>query len=199
MPEKVNLKEMTEQATLSAGRSLSKFTGEKVGIEFSETQIGKLKRILRDVEPESRVAGIYLPITGEIMGATLLILPEEIAYILSDVLAGREVGMTHHLTELDKSALKELGNIICGSFFTVFSNTLKIKIIENIPQFGFDMFGAILDQIIAKFALKPEEALVIEITFIFKKMLLKSYIVILFDLAEIKAMIDAMGGVAINE
>jgi chemotaxis protein CheY-P-specific phosphatase CheC len=36
-------------------------------------------------------------------------------------------GTTKELTELDKSALLELGNIICGSYFTTLSNYTGIK------------------------------------------------------------------------
>lgn len=194
MPEKVDLKVMTDAAAKRASQSLSKLTGEQVNVDVSKAEITKVTRIFPGIEPESRVVGIYMPVTGEIKGASLLIFPEEIAYTLCDVLVRREVGTTHQFNELDKSALKEVGNIICGSFLTVFSNTLKIKIVEHIPQFSFDMFGAVVDQIIAEFALKADEALVIEITFVFEKMPLKGYVVLLFGLEEMRAITDVLGG-----
>jgi len=143
---------------------------------------------------ETRVAGIYLPITGEVTGASLLIFPEPIAYTLSDLLVRRKKGTTHQLTELDKSALKEVGNIICGSFLTVFSNTLKIKIVEHVPEFSFDMFGAVVDQIIAEFAKKADEAMVIEVKFNFEHANIKGYVVLIFGIDQMKTILDALGG-----
>ncbi|MFH1287712.1 MAG: chemotaxis protein CheC [bacterium] len=192
MPNKVKLKEMTDAAALSAGRALSKFTGEQVNVRASKARVTKVTRIFSGIEPESLVAGIYLPVTGEIKGASLLILPEKTAYALSDALVKRGTGAVHQFTELEKSALKEVGNIVCGSFLTVFSNTLKIKIIEHIPQFSFDMFRAVVDQIIAEFASRAEEALVIEIALVFEKTSLKGYVALLFGLEEMKAITDVL-------
>ncbi|MFH1768768.1 MAG: chemotaxis protein CheC, partial [Candidatus Omnitrophota bacterium] len=105
----------------------------------------------------------------------------------------RKPGTTRKLNELDKSALKEVGNIICGSFLTVFSNTLKIKIVENVPSLSFDMFGAVVDVIIAEFAQKAEDALVIEVKFVFEHANIKGYVVLIFGLEEMKAIMKALG------
>lgn len=187
------LTKMTDEAAKFASKALSKLSGEKVTVEVSKVEITKIQRKFPDIEPETIVAGIYLPITGEVKGASLLIFPEKIAYTLCDVLVKRKPGTTRKLTELDKSALKEVGNIICGSFLTVFSNTLKIKIVENVPSLSFDMFGAVVDVIIAEFAQKAQESLVIEVKFVFEHANIKGYVVLIFGLEEMKAIMKALG------
>ena len=161
-------------------------------MEVSKAVIARIQRKFPDIESETIVAGIYLPVTGDVKGAALLIFPEKIAYALCDVLVKREPGTTHKLTELDISALKEVGNIICGSFLTVFSNTLNVKIVENVPQFSFDMFGAVADIIIAEFAQKAEDALVIEVKFVFEHTNIKGYLALIFGLHEMQAIIKAL-------
>jgi len=196
MPEikgKAKLSKMTDEAAKFASRALTKLSGENVVVEVSKLEITKIQRKFPDIGPESIVAGIYLPITGDVKGASLLIFPEKIAYALADLLVKRVPGTTHKLTELDKSALKEVGNIICGSFLTVFSNTLKIKIVENVPSFSFDMFGAVVDVIIAGFAKKAEEALVIEVKFVFEHAKIKGYVVLIFGIEEMQAIMKALG------
>ena len=187
------LTKMTDEAADFASKALSKLSDEKVTVEVSKAEITKIQRKFPDIEPETIVAGIYLPITGEVKGASLLIFPEKIAYTLCDLLVKRKPGTTRKLTELDKSALKEVGNIICGSFLTVFSNTLKIKIVENVPSLSFDMFGAVVDVIIAEFAQKAEDALVIEVKFVFEHANIKGYVVLIFGLEEMKAIMKALG------
>ena len=140
------------------------------------------------------VAGIYLPVTGDIHGAALLIFPKEAAFILSDLLVKRPPGTTRKLTPIDESALKEVGNIISGKYLTVLSNTLQIKIVEHIPNFSLDMFGAIIDQIITEFARKTENALVIEIEFTFKPETFKGYFLLLFEIEQFKAMLGSIVG-----
>lgn len=185
---------MTEQASQFAFQALSKLSDEKVTVEVSKTEVVKVHRKFLDIEPEDIVAGIYLPVTGDVKGAALLVFPEKIAYALCDVLVKRNAGTTCKLTELDKSALKEVGNIICGSFLTVFSNTLKVKIVENVPQFSFDMFGAVVDVIIAEFAQKAEDSLVIDVKFVFEHTNIKGYVVLVFGLQEMHAIMEALRG-----
>ncbi len=190
------LQEVNEQATVNASEALSKLIDRQVEVEISKTEVKRVEDLSPLVGPEEMVAGIYLPVTGDISGAALLIFPKETAFALSDLLVKREPGTTHKLTELDKSALKEVGNIISGNYLTVLANVLQIKIIEHIPNFSFDMFGAIVSQIITDFAQKTDKALVIEIEFTFKPETFKGYFLLLFEVEQFKAILGSLVGVA---
>jgi len=187
--------EVNEQAAVNASEALSKLIDRQVEVEISRTEVKKVEDLNPLIGPEEMVAGIYLPVTGDINGAALLIFPKETAFVLSDLLVKREPGTTHKLTELDTSALKEVGNIISGNYLTVLSNVLQIKIIEHIPNFSFDMFGAIVSQIISDFAQKTQKALVIEIEFTFKPETFKGYFLLLFEVEQFKAMLGSLAGV----
>ena len=189
---KNKLLEISKQAALSASRALSKLIGKPAKIEILNVNVKSVEALNPIIEPEEMVAGIYLPVTGTVKGASLLIFPKETAFTLSDLLVRREPGATRKLTELDKSALKEVGNILSGNYFTTFSNMLQVKIIEHIPQFSFDMFGAILSQIISDFAHEAEKALVIEMEFTFKPIRLKGYFLLLLRMDEINAILGSL-------
>ena len=188
--QNTKLQEVNRKAALNASRALSKLIGRPVSIGISKAEVKRVEEVSPFIGPEEIVAGIYLPVTGDIKGAALLIFPKETAFTLSDLLVRREPGTTRKLTQLDKSALKEVGNIISGNYLAVLSNTLQVKIIEHIPNFSFDMFGAIVSQIITKFAQKTEEALVIEIELIFKPATLKGYFLLLLELEELKKILE---------
>jgi len=189
---KNKLLEISKQAALSASRALSKLIGKPAKIEILNVNVKSVEALNPIIEPEEMVAGIYLPVTGTVKGASLLIFPKETAFTLSDLLVRREPGATRKLTELDESALKEVGNILSGNYFTTFSNMLQVKIIEHIPQFSFDMFGAILSQIISDFAHEAEKALVIEMEFTFKPIRLKGYFLLLLRMDEINAILGSL-------
>ena len=192
------LQEVNEQAAANASEALSKLIDRQVEVEISRTEVKKVEDLSPLIGPEEIVAGIYLPVTGDINGAALLIFPKETAFVLSDLLVKRVPGTTHKLTELDKSALKEVGNIISGNYLTILANVLQIKIIEHIPNFSFDMFGAIVSQIITDFAQKTEDALMIEIEFTFKPEILKGYFLLLFEVEQFKAMLGSLVDVAVG-
>jgi chemotaxis protein CheC len=182
--------QINEQAATHASRALSKLIGRTVEVGIRKTKIKKIEELSPLIGIEDVVAGIYLPVTGDTKGAALLIFPQETAFILSDLLAKRPAGTTRKLTELDESALKEVGNIISGNYLTVLANTLHIKVIEHLPFFSFDMFGAIISQVITEFAQKAEKALVVEIEFTFKPETLQGYFLLLFSVEQFSAILN---------
>ena len=186
------LQEINTEAALDASNALSKLIDKPVSVGVSKAEVKKVEELSPVIGTEEIVAGIYLPVTGAVIGAALLIFPKETAFALSDLLVRREPGTTRKLTELDKSALKELGNIICGSYFAVLANRMRVKIIEQVPNFSFDMFGAIITQIMTDFAQNAEEALVIELEFLFKPATLKGYLLLLLNVDKLRAM---LGGI----
>ena len=190
------LKEINGRAAVKASDALSKLIDRQVEVEIHRAEVKEVRNLSPFIGPEEMVAGIYLPVTGDINGAALLIFPKETAFVLSDLLVKREPGTTHKLTELDKSALKEVGNVVSGNFLTVLANVLQIKVVEHIPDFSFDMFGAITSQIIANFAQKVREALVVEIEFSFKPETLKGYFLLLFEAEQFRAIVRSLMGVA---
>ena len=181
--------DINNEAGLKASEALSKLIDRPVIVEIIKAEEKKIEELNPLIGPEEMVAGVYLPVTGDLKGTSLLIFPQETACSLSDLLVGRQPGTTSKLNELDKSALKELGNIISGNYFTVLSNRLKAKIIENVPNFGFGMFGAILEQIISKFAQETKKALAIEIVLSIKQATLKGYFMLFFNIEEIEVIL----------
>jgi len=194
LQEVSKLQEINEQASAKTSQALSKLTDRSVEVGIFKAEVKKVAKLSPFIGTEDVVAGIYLPVAGDISGAALLIFPKETAFILSDLLVKRPAGTTRKLTPLDESALKEVGNIISGNYLTVLANMLQIKVIEHLPNFSFDMFGAIVSQIITQFAEKTENALVIEIEFIFKPETFKGYFLLLFEVEQFKAMLGSIGG-----
>lgn len=187
------LARIINEASNSASRALTKLSGEKVNVSVSRTEITKINRRFPGIKPETIVVGVYLPITGDFKGVSLLVIPEKIACTLCDLLVKRKPETTLKLTELDKSALKEVGNIICGSFLTVFSNTTNVRIIENVPSLSIDMFGAVVDMLVTKFAKNAEDSLIMEIKFVFEKADIKGYFNLIFGLEQVKEIMKILG------
>ena len=188
------LEQINKEAADKASAALSKLIDRPVEVDISKAEVKKVEQLSPLIGIEDMVAGIYLPVTGDIKGAALLIFPKERAFILSDLLVKRPPGTTRKLTLLDESALKEVGNIIAGNYLTVLSNMLQIKIVEHTPNFSFDMFGAIVSQIITQFAEKTENALIIEIEFTINPETFKGYFLLLFEVEQFKAILGSISG-----
>ena len=186
---KQSLNKINRIAAANASRAIKKMFGKAVELKIPLSKVENIRRLKPFLDPERMIVGVYLPIGGEVKGAALFVIPRETAFILSDILLKRRPGFARKLTRLDRSALKEVGNIICGQYFTVFSNMLGLKIIENIPNLSCSMFGAIMSDIFTRFSRFGDEALIIEVNMVFKPKVLKAHFLILFEPVKVMSLL----------
>ncbi|MFA4889111.1 MAG: chemotaxis protein CheC [Candidatus Omnitrophota bacterium] len=185
------LGKINKEAGLRCSSVLSKLIQRQSEIEFFEPLIADIKKIPSFITSPKLGSGIFLVITG-VSGVSLLFFPEKVSFNICDIMMKREIGTTRKLSEFDEGILKEIGNIILGNYLTVFSNALKTEMIGGVPKFSFGMFGAILEEVISRFAKDVREALVIKIRFDISPLEIEGYLFLLFEPQELKALSDAL-------
>ena len=176
-----NSRNVAMRAALNASNALSKLIGKPVAVKFSRLETKPLDEISPPVGAEEVVAGTYLPVTGDVEGAALLVFPMKGALLLSDYLLKRETGTTAVLEDIEVSALNEVGNIVTGAYLTVLADISGVRLVENAPNFSFDMFGALLSQVAAEFAIHAREALIVEVNFAFTQPPIRAYFLVLLS------------------
>jgi chemotaxis protein CheC len=158
---------MAQKGAENASASLSALINQKVDMKTLAVRALPIEKISDIVgSPEDKVATVIMEVRGEVNGNIMLIYPEQSSINVADLLAKRALGTTTQLSELDKSALKESGNIISGAFLSSISNYLTINMVESIPDIAIDMLRSTIDFVLARFA-KHEisEAVAFEIDF----------------------------------
>jgi len=183
--EKDALKEVGFIAASHAATALSKLVGQTIDVKVPFAAIDSLVEIPKMLGGKEKLAtGIHLPIRGDTGGSALLILPQKNALELADLLMKRKPGTAKNLDELDKSALKEVGNILSSHCLTALSDFLGIKLIAQIPELASDMIGAMIDTVLVKFSQRSEQALVISMEFNIKplKKSFVTYFLLLFNM-----------------
>lgn len=161
------LKEISNMGAGHAANALSQMINTKIEITVPDFDIIPLEQFPKAVGgQESAVVGTYVQLQGDIVGTVMFLFPIEYALSLADVMLGREVGSSKELSEMDSSALQEVGNIMASSFANAISDFLGFKIIPTPPAIAFDMAGALLNFLIAELGQKVEEAIFFNTTFI---------------------------------
>jgi chemotaxis protein CheC len=186
------LKEINEQAAEKASESLGKLIVAPVDVKMRTTSVKRIEELQEETGEEKVVVGIYLPLSGDLQGSALLTFPMETALPLSDLLVRRKVSTARELSELDKSALKEVGNILVGSYLTVLANRLQIKVIEGLPYLSIDMLGALMEQAVAETAQHSEKVLVVEVTFRFEAAEIKGQLILALLAEELEALVGSL-------
>ena len=185
------LNTINKEAAERASQALHKLTGKPVVVEISQAALKPVVEFTKSIGQEELVTGIQLPITGDVHGTSLLIFPRDTALSLCDLLLERPPGTTRNLSELDASALKEVGNIIVGNYLTVLANRLQIRIIEHIPSLSTDMFGAVVDQLTSQLAQRVERAIVLEVHFRLEAVSITGNLILLLAVEALEAIVRA--------
>jgi chemotaxis protein CheC len=140
---------MQELANIGAGHAstvLSQMIHRNVQMGIPKIEVVTIDKVPLYIKDERIVVGIYLKISKQIPSYILLLIPRESAFALAHLLNVEEKDKpTAILSELDKSALCEVGNVMVCAFFDSLSELLGISILPSPPVLAFDIPEAVLD------------------------------------------------------
>jgi len=174
-PISKELQTIHEEACIHASHAIAKLIGSDIIVDIAKQNMGDINELSLPFDLAESIAGVGLPVNSGTRGAALLLFSQQTAFRLSDVLIKKKPGTTNQLDELDKSALKEFGNIVCGSYFATLSNHTKIKMVEHVAQFTFDSMSAILGQTLSGLCQNQNDLLAIKTEFNFTVPTLKGH------------------------
>lgn len=112
--------------------------------------------------PENLIVGILLTLEGEIDGMMMFMMEKESAHHIINILMNRDLKNFESFTEMDLSALNEIGNIIAGAYLSSISTLTNMLITSSVPYMAIDMAGAILSVPAIEFGKVGDKALVIK-------------------------------------
>lgn len=160
------LKEIGNIGAGNAASSLATMLNKKIEMSVPKAGIMDFQEIFSLVgNEEEKVACINFDVSGDAPSKILFLLDEKSTYQLVDMLLGRGAGSTEELDEIGESTIKEIGNILTGSFITAFAEFTKLDFIGSVPAFAFDMLGAVLSAAFFEAGYFEERVLIIETTF----------------------------------
>lgn len=141
---------------------------------------------------EQIMAGIYLVVEGDITGSIMFLLEEQSAKVLVNKLMGGYAESGEGFSDMEISALKEIGNIITGSYLSSLSTLTGLKIIASIPEISVDMAGAILSVPAIEFGAIGDKILLIATEFT-DDVKLEGYFILVPDLESYDKILTSLG------
>lgn len=126
---------------------------------------------------EDVVVCVYMQMIESIKGNMAFILHLDSALTLANYLTHEQ---NTNLSELQESALLEVGNIMLGSYLTALSILTNMRIEPSVPVIGIDIMGAIFESILAHAGI-TENVTILETNFATKRLELSGHIIFLPD------------------
>lgn len=118
---------------------------------------------------EQTVVGILLEIQGDIDGMMLFLFDMKSAHHLVNSLMMRDVHQDENgmadFSEMEMSALNEIGNIVSGSYLSALSGLTGMKMVSSVPALSIDMLGALLSVPAIEFGKYGDKLLMIQSEF----------------------------------
>lgn len=158
------LKEIGNIGAGNAATALAKMIDKKVDMKVPKVSILEFKEVPELLGgEETQVCGIFFKIEGDINGSIMFLLEMDSAFNLIDLLMPRD---EHTMDEFTFSALREIGNILSGSYVSSLSGLTGLNMHISVPSLCIDMAGAILSVPAIHFGQIGDRILIIENQFI---------------------------------
>lgn len=161
------LKEIGNIGAGNATTALSKILDKQVDMKVPSVKILHFEEITELFGgSEQVVIGIFLRVTGEAPGNMFFIITEESAKKLLRNMIGIEIMNEGQYSEMELSALNEIGNILAGSYLSSLADFINIQLHPSVPSLAIDMAGAILSYGLLQYGEMGDHALFIDTMFL---------------------------------
>ena len=186
------LKEIGNIGAGNATTALSQLMQCKVDMTVPQVRLLEFKEVGEMMGgEETLMAGIYLGIEGDITGSIMFLLEKQTARHLVNKLMGMEME-GEEFSEMEFSALKEVGNIITGAYLNSLSSLTNLVIYPSIPDLTVDMAGAILSVPAIQFGEVGDKMLLIQSQF-FDVRVMDGYFILVPDMDSYGKILSALG------
>lgn len=203
MLEKLNeaqldaIKEVGNIGTGNAATALSMMLDKKVEISVPQVKVIPISKIPFFFEnPEEVVCSVKMELKEDMTGEILLVFDPKTVKALARVLTGMEIADITEMDEFTSSMMKEIGNIMCGSYITALAGFTNLFINPEPPELIVDMISAIISEISIPLALAGEENILLVETLIEIEGLeeaLQGYLLLVPSVDSLEKLLKALG------
>lgn len=160
------LKEIGNIGAGNATTALAKMLNLKIDMSVPRVELTPFTELPDTFgSAEEVLAGILVQLDGDIKGMMMFLVHVESARTLVNAIMGQSTQENSEFSEIEQSALSEIGNIIIGAYLSAMSNLTNLKIISSVPYISIDMAGAILSVPAIEFGKLGDKVLLIETQF----------------------------------
>ena len=186
------LREIGNVGAGNASAALAQLLGRRVEVHVPKVKLLDFKDIGKAIGGEEQImTGIYLRVEGQITGSMLLMLKKQAAARVAGILMGDpDRDPKAELSEIECSALSEVGNIITSAYLNAISTLTGLKTLPSPPSLCVDMAGAILSVPAIEFGMMCDKLLLIENKF---SGTTEGYLILVPDIDSYDRMLETLG------
>lgn len=177
-----------------AATALSLLLGKPVDMQVPTVSFVPFEEIAERVGGiEAVVVAIFLRVEGDAPGNMFFILNREPARRLLQGLPGLDAAVSDNYSELELSALNEIGNILAGSYLSSLGDFTGLYMSPTVPSIAVDMAGAVLNYGLLQFGTMGDDALLIDTAFLEGPQQVEGHFFLIPDPESFEKLFSALG------
>lgn len=187
------LKELGNIGAGNAITALTQMLNKKLDMKVPVVELVSFEELASIICPEEElVVGIYLMLEEDVSGSMMFMMPEKAAHSLVNRLLNYPMNDIKPFTEMDLSALQEIGNIIAGAYLSALSSLTQMTITSSVPYLSIDMAAAILSVPAIEFGQIGDKALLIKTEF-GDEVMIDGYFILIPELDSYDKILSSLG------
>lgn len=164
--QKDALKEIGNICSGNAATALSQLVGRRINIVVPDILFVPLEKVPNVVGgPDKLITGLVLRVLGDLPSIILFVFSQKDSLMLTSLMTGKNISEVTVMTDMERSALKEIGVVLASAYLGALSNFVGLALIPTVPELIIDMAGAMIDYILIELSCKSQFALLIESEF----------------------------------
>lgn len=187
------LKELGNIGAGNAMTALSQMLGCKIDMKVPQVSLLDFSKLGDFIGGEEQVmVGVFLGVEGDITGSMLFLVEKKSAkHLINKVMMGMgDPG--EDFTDMELSAMQEVGNIITGAYLNSLSTITNLTILPSPPSLTVDMAGAIMSVPAIEFGIYGDKILMIQSQF-FDEIEIDGYFVLVPDIDSYAKILSSLG------
>ena len=187
------LKEIGNIGAGNAMTALSQMLGCKIDMGVPQVELLNFSEVGAAIGGEEQImVGVFLGVEGDVTGSMLFLVEQKSAKSLINKVMMGMGDPGEEFTEMELSAMQEVGNIITGAYLNSLSTLTNLKIFPSPPALTVDMAGAILSVPAIEFGIYGDQILMIQSKF-FDEVQIDGYFILVPDMESYKKILTSLG------
>lgn len=188
------LKEIGNIGAGNAATSLSQMLAKTIEMNVPEVKILNLEEAIDNMGGHENIAaGVLVSFFGDIDGIILFLLKREFVHLILNSLMGTELNSFEEISEMEMSALSEIGNIMVSSYVNSIASLTDMAIDITVPSVCVDMTGAIIEAVASEFSEISDKVMFIKEKYFCNEETVYSNMLLLPTMSSLKILLNKFG------
>ena len=190
--QKDALKEVGNIGAGHAATALSQLLNTKINLSEPRIEVIKFRDLASRIGSENRtVAALHMYVRGEAPGQMIVIFDREQALDFVSAFLKRVIGDIQIFDSIADSTLKELGNIIAGSYLTAIIQLTNINLLPSVPTLSYGTIQAAFRTLMS--ILPDQDVFLIESAFLDKEKVVAGQFILIPETGSLGPLLSVFG------